>query len=170
MYSAANQFYGSGAGGGGGAGEQVNQTVNVTPGQTITITIGKSNQNTTFGNLVTARYNYGSMYNGASGTNAVEYHYPGDGGDGYGTAALAKNGSCGSWASYSVMYCSTTTYSFQGRAGKGYGAGGGGGFGNYTKNTLANNTAGGAGAPGYMQISYSVNKYKRADDTIYIQE
>jgi hypothetical protein len=153
-------------GNGGGASEQVTQTVSVTPGANISVTIGQSDQNTKFGNLVTARYNYGSSYGGAAGESAVHNtdNYGGNGGkggNGYGTAKLSGDGAIrvGQPAFYSTMI---------GIGGLGYGAGGGGGLNDEW--CQGHNTAGGLGAPGYMKLTYAVNKYKRGDDTIYIQE
>lgn len=153
----------TGMGGGGGAGEQVTQTVLVTPGDTITITIGQSDQDTTFGDLLTARHLYGSLYNGAAGADAGGG--PGNGGNGYGTVELAGDTVCG-WPWNVNGACKDGSW---GSGGIGYGAGGGGGFGPGSPSTTYA-TAGGKGAPGYMMLTYSVNKYKRGDDTIYIQE
>ena len=151
-----------GDGGGGGAGEQVTKTINVTPGNKISFTIGASDQDSKFGNFITARHDYGSLYNGGRGEDATLFN-PGNGGNGYGSVKLAKDGGLitkdTSWAPDDDQV---------GYGGIGYGAGGGGGFGGDPQ--YYGRTAGGAGAPGYIKITYTVNKYKRGDRTYYIQE
>jgi len=140
-------------GGGGGAGEQVTQNVTVTPGQSIPITIGSSNQNSYFGNLVTADFKKGARgQNGDSVTGGCadipNVFYGGNGANGYGSAVRAAKGT-------SFIGISG------GSGGVGYGAGGGGGGGDDVRNP------GGAGAPGYCKITYTVNEYRRGDDTIF---
>lgn len=162
------------AGGGGGAGEQVTTMVSVNPGDSVSVTIGGSGQNTTFGSLVTARSGQGLTYGAAAGTNAWDcsaqtgaagISCPGHGGNGYGTVKLAGDTVCASHWNSTTYNHPTVVGTLRGLGGLGYGAGGAGGTGG-----VGWYTAAGQGAPGYLKVTYSVNKYKRADDTIYIQE
>ncbi|MCP3967449.1 MAG: hypothetical protein GY718_14045, partial [Lentisphaerae bacterium] len=160
-----------GAGGGAGGGEQVQTSISVVPGQIIKITIGQSDQNTTFGSLATARAGYGDSYNGQKGGDAYNGPQtgagasqspcvnPGDGGNGYGSVKLAQDSS--------LSGVPGDYHQYKGIGGIGYGAGGAGGYGKYQ---TFGATSGGKGAPGYAKITWGAAKYKRSDDTIYIQE
>ncbi|MCP3943198.1 MAG: hypothetical protein GY710_17160 [Desulfobacteraceae bacterium] len=148
-----------GSGAGGGAGEMIQKSINVIPGQVIKITIGQSGQNTTFGSLVTARAGYGSIYNGQKGTDGYQAGFPGDGGQGYGTIKLAQDTITSGWH--------PNYFKQRGIGGTGYGAGGAGGWGKMPPYPISNGTI---GAPGYVKITWGAAKYKRSDDTIYIQE
>lgn len=173
----------TGGGGGGGAGEQVNQNVTVTPGQNISITIGGSNQNSTFGSLVTARYAHGAK--GGNAPNPSDYLIGGsgmcefwsgggaggNGANGYGSAVNATKG--GNSGAHGYHICLTTINAPGGSGGTGYGAGGGGGAGGGARGFgmhYANAGKGGKGAPGYCKITYTINKYQAPDGTIYYKQ
>lgn len=142
--------YAAGAGGGGASGEQITQTLSVIPGETMTVTIGAAGQNTRFGNI-TARSTHGS----GQGGNGIGADTGGRGAPGYGTKKLTSD----------IRHNNKTV----GYGGLGYGAGGAGAAHNGSLGGYPY-IAGGDGAPGYAKISWSVNEYKRVDDSIYIQE
>ncbi|MBU1248722.1 MAG: hypothetical protein KKB70_08490, partial [Proteobacteria bacterium] len=149
-----------GGGGGGAAGEAKTGTMTVTPGQVLTMTVGDSEQNTTF-EAVTATWNHGLNPGtaGMGGTWGCQgYVLPigghgGRGGTGYGEGVNGQSGSSG--------VCTRDGNAQPGPGGVGYGAGGGGHAGT---NSARDYTR---GAPGIVEIRYDVMKYMRPDGTFY---
>lgn len=155
--------YGGGdtGGSGGSAGEIITQNITVTPGDSIGIVIGSSNQISVFGSLLTARSGYGVPGTAGSPAHSCQsvkgstFCIAGNGGrgaNGYGSVSLAGTGTG----------TSLNGFADGGAGGTGYGAGGGGGAGH--------GGGGGAGAPGYCLISYEATKYQLPDGTVYYEQ
>ncbi|MBU1248617.1 MAG: hypothetical protein KKB70_07965 [Proteobacteria bacterium] len=156
-----NGRYAWGGGGGGAGGQIIEQSLDVTPGQEFTLTVGASKQNSTF-NGVVASWDSGSSPGGrggnpsCSGNWAANAGTPGAGAPGYTTeAVLPHTNEC---------YTGGCTQG-GGNTGLGYGAGGLGCTG--TSTTPQRQSWSFWGTPGVVDVSYDVMKYMRPDSTFY---
>ena len=175
-----------GAGGaGGGAGEPVLKTpISVTPGHTLSITIGAAGvggaapASDTVGNNGTAGGN--TVLEDSTSSTTLLTLTGGSGGDGGGGAGAANgaapsSGYPGGGAGRDSIYSANggtggsgpfggggglgrgaagTSSGFPGNNGYGYGAGGGGGGGTYAASAATSGAAGGNGAPGFLVIEW----------------
>lgn len=173
---------GGGGGGGGGAGQSIQRfPFTVTPGQSISISIGGGGSggaggaggnagdggaggNTVIGSLVTLTAGSGGGHGlrptansvgsgGAAGAGGAGYPYGGFGVDGN----YAGNGGQGASSPFGGGGGAGRAGVGAGIAGNGasgYGSGGGGGGAGYASATQANGAAGGPGAPGIVIIEW----------------
>lgn len=139
-----------GSGGGGGGGYYQNYAYTVTPGQTLSYSVGNVLQNSTFGTLTctaggtppsTHHTSYG-VGGSPSGTNGQTGNQ-----SNYNCPAIAGNGASSLWGTGGaggVGGCPSQSGSVGGNA-SGYGAGGGGG---------GNNSSPGTGSAGRLWVSW----------------
>ncbi len=158
--SGGDGLYGGKSGGGGGGGSYCYQCFTVTPGQQFTLVVGNSNQNSSFGSLLTA--NCGT--NGGNGTLSIlgsigiggssTANYSINGSNGISTSSYCSspaskggnggNGGAGGNGAYSVCVGGGSGGSSQ--AGAFPGGGGGGG--------TPSSTSGANGASGQIKIYF----------------
>lgn len=180
-----SSLVGGGGGGGGGAGQSIiKQPYTVTPGQSISITIGAagtggvgpvtsgagsagtSGGNTVVGSLITLSGGAAGTGGGAVLSNTIGGGGAGGaGGSGY---PVGGNGSDGNYMGQGGLGAScpfggggangraaiTTSNTNGGAVASGYGSGGGGGGAGYGSSSAMYGGSGGAGAPGFILIEW----------------
>jgi len=167
------------ASGGGASGELVTQPVEISELTPFTITIGNSDQDSAFGEYLTARSGWGNK--GGDGKIKQDIFGLGIGGDGaegffYPQLPDFKPATAGESWSGTTSQCpgcpeKNISSGTPGKAGAFYGAGGGGSGSPARANSYSINNddinSGGRGASGYCQINWSETTYRRPDGTVY---